>query len=291
MGDLEDDLRTRLEAEAIADQDLFDRIEAIEDTVIEEYLAGDLPRSESKIFDETLDTVSGRRRRVELVRALAARTRHSAEASNVVSIGAGVRYASHARLAIAAGFAAAAITAIIFVQSRQTASEVNPPVPEIAQAPAPVPALIPDIAVPAPETSSAIAARRPGKPILAAPTRPIDSIAAASVVTFVLTSGTSRSGDTGRILDLASGIKAVDLQIAVDDDEYSHYNAELRASDGSTAASRREVPVTALDGAPVITVSVPASALHDGRYELVLAGVHERGAEEVAYIEFDVRKR
>ena len=292
LGDIEEEGRRKLEAEAIADDDLFGRIEAIEDEIIEEYLAGRLPGSEQKIFRETLDAIPGRRQRVELASFLAARKPASTSTSNVVGFNARLRFASHARLAVAAGFAGAAILALLFVQSRQSASDSNPPAPAVAATPA-------SIADPAsttqerpdPETSSAIAARQPTKPHFAPPTSTIDSLAAASVVTFVLSTGTSRSGDQGRTLDLAPGIQAVDFQIAVDDDEFSHYNAELRAPDGATVSLQRDIPVTALGDAPVIVLRVPASSFRDGRHELVIAGIHERGAEEVAYLEFDVSRR
>ncbi|MCM2314079.1 MAG: hypothetical protein NDJ92_02865 [Thermoanaerobaculia bacterium] len=293
LGDLDEETRQQLEVEAMADDEVFGRIEAVEDEIIEEYLAGTLPRSERKIFDETLDTTPGRRRRVELVKTLAARKPRASKPSNVVSLSERMRFASHARLSIAAGFAAAAITALIFVQSRKSATDDAPPAPTVALSPAPVSAT-PSIyspVTPAPSTSSALAARQPGAPMLAPSPSAVGNVAATSVATFLLTTGTARSGDDGRTFDLAAGVSEVDLQIAVDDDEFSHYNAELRAPDGTSVASARDLPVTAQKGAPVITVRVPASALRSGRHELVLAGVHERGAEEVAYIEFDVRRR
>lgn len=293
LGDLDEETRQQLEVEAIADDEIFGRMEAVEDEIIEEYLAGTLPGSERRIFDETLDTIPGRRRRVELVKTLAARKPRAAKPSNVVSLSERLRFASHARLSIAAGFAAAAITALIFVQSRQSATDDNPPAPAVALTPAAAsatPSTYPS-ATTVPSTSSALAAHQPGAPILASSPSAAVNVAATSVVTFLLTSGTMRSGDGGRTLDLADGADEVHLQIAVDDDEFSHYNAELRAPDGTSVASARDLPVTAQKGAPVITVRVPASALRSGRHELVLAGVHERGAEEVAYIEFDVRRR
>jgi hypothetical protein len=110
-------------------------------------------------------------------------------------------------------------------------------------------------------------------------------------VAFLLTTGTTRSDSGLPELVVENPESVVDFQLAVDDNEFSHYHAELRAPDGSTVSSHRDVPVTAAGGATVLRLRVPASLLHDGRHELVLAGVHERGTQEVAYIEFDVRKR
>lgn len=302
LGDLDEETRQQLEVEAIADDEIFGGMEAVEDEIIEEYLAGTLPGSERRIFDETLDMIPGRRLRVELVKALAARKPRAAseKPSNVVSLSERLRFASHARLSIAAGFAAAAITALIFVQSHQSATDDNRPAPAVALTPAAA-SVTPSTFPPAttvPVTSSALAAHQPGAPIMASSASEAGSAAssvaatsATSVVTFLLTTSTVRSGDGGRTLELSDGADEVHLQIAVDDDEYSHYNAELRAPDGTSVASARDLPVTAQEGAPVITVRVPASVLRSGRHELVLAGLHERGAEEVAYIEFDVRRR
>src|SRR5512133_1460235 len=98
LGDLDDDARRALEAEALENDELFETIESVEDELIEEFLSGTLPASERKIFDESLDRVPGRRRRVEIVKALAARKAAETDESTVVRMKERLRYANHARL-------------------------------------------------------------------------------------------------------------------------------------------------------------------------------------------------
>lgn len=289
LGDLDEETRRSIETRTLGSDELFETIESIEDEIIEEFLAGTLPASERKIFEESLDQVPGRRRRIEIVKALAARTAAAADESTVVRMKERMRYANHARLAIAAGFGAAAITAVAFFQLKR---EVTNPVPQppVVSAPAsPTPAALP-VELSA-GTSSALTAQQPGSLIVEPMKAPAaDTLAASQLVTFLLSASSTRSDSGSAAFEIDRPDSTVEFQIAIDDREFSHYNVALRASDGSTVASQRAIPVTAERGAPVIRLRVPASSLASGRHELVLAGVHERGAEEVAYIEFDLTK-
>jgi hypothetical protein len=289
LGDLDDEARRALEAEALENDELFETIESVEDEIIEEFLSGTLPASERRIFDESLDRVPGRRRRLEIVKALAARKAAEADESTVVRMKERLRYANHARLAIAAGFGAAAITAVAFFHVKQGANEPLPQT-QVASTPAvPAPPALPvDLSA---GTSSALTVKHPGADLTPPMKAPVDSVAASQVVTFLLSASSTRSDDGSPALEINRPDSVVEFQIAIDDDEFSHYNAELRASDGTTVASQMNIPVTAFRGAPVIRLRVPGKSFQSGRHELVLAGVHERGTEEVAYIEFDVTKR
>ncbi|MBI2214618.1 MAG: hypothetical protein HYU52_13310 [Acidobacteria bacterium] len=292
LGDLDDETRRSIESEALENDALFERIEAVEDELLEEYIAGDLPGSERKILEETLDTVPGRSRRAALMRALAGRSSASREPSAVAELGVRARYANQARFAIAAAFATAAVAAIAFFQLTRSEPPAAPPTPTASATPAAsdtetLPA--PNSAIPV--TSSALAAHRPDSTLLAARKPQPPHAPSVPVVTFLLVATTSRSESAARKLIIDKPDSVVDLQIAIDDDEFSHYNVELRAPDGTTLSTHRDIPVSALLDAPVIRVSVPASSLRSGRHELVLAGVHERGTEEIAYLEFDVVKR
>lgn len=288
LGDLEEKRRRRIEAEALADNELFDEIEALEDEMIVEYLSGTLAASERKLFDESLDRVAGRRRRVGMVQQLSAKK--PAELESVAQIKDRIRFANHARFAIAAGFAAAAVTAVAFFQFRSATTDPTPAVAATSSPAAPLAELTSVTAAHTPETSSAGAVHRPGSTV-GAPLAPPVAKAAVPVVTFLLAATTARSdGASSPALVIGQPESLIDFQIAIDDDEFSHYNAEIRASDGSTVSAHRDVPVTALQGAPVLRLEVPATSLQAGRYELVLAGIHERGSEEVAYLEFDVKR-
>jgi len=292
LGDLDEETRCSIETEALANDELFESIESIEDEIIEEFISGTLPASERRIFTESLDRVPGRRRRIEFVKALSARNANDSTESTVVRIKERLRYANHARLAIAAGFGAAAITAVAFFQVKKVATEQvpQPPIASVASTPAASTASPMPVDLSA-GTSSALVSQQPGAQIAPPLEAPVDAVAASRIVTFLLSASATRGDADTQTLELDRPDATVELQIAIDDDEFSHYSVDLRAADGSTVASERNIPVTAFRGAPVIKLRVPGKSLATGRHELVLAGVHERGTEEVAYIEFDVTKR
>ncbi|MFA6958847.1 MAG: hypothetical protein WC538_23495 [Thermoanaerobaculia bacterium] len=292
LGDLDEAARRAIEAEALESDELFETIEAVEDEIIEEFLSGTLPASERKIFDESLEQLPDRRHRVELVKALAARKAGEADESAVVQMKERLRYANHARLAIAAGFGAAAITAVAFFQVKKSATDAvpQPPRTSVVSAPAaPTPAA-PQIDMSA-TTSSALTTRQPGAELASPLKSPADSVAASQLVTFLLSASSTRSASESPSLGIDRPDSTIEFQIAIDDNEFSHYNIALRAADGAPVASQMNIPVTAYRGAPVIRMRVPGKSLGSGRYELVIAGVHERGTVEVAYLEFDVTKR
>jgi len=292
LGDLDDETRSSIETEALESDELFETIESVEDEIIEEFIFGTLPASERRIFIESLERVPGRRRRIEFVKALSSRNADDSSESTVVRMKERLRYANHARLAIAAGFGAAAITAVAFFQMKknETGQPSQPPIASVASTPAQSTssALPVDLSS---GTSSAQVTQKPGAQLVPPLQSPVDSVAASQIVTFLLSASSTRSDAGTPTLAIDRPDSTVELQIAIDDDEFSHYSIELRAADGSTVASERNIPVTAMRGAPVIKMRVPGKSLATGRHELVLAGVHERGTEEVAYIEFDVTKR
>lgn len=110
-------------------------------------------------------------------------------------------------------------------------------------------------------------------------------------VTFVISTVSLRSGSGLAALDLGDDVGTVLMQLALESDEFPSYNVDVRNSLGQSVWSATRLPVATIDGGPALSFDVPADRLTTGRHELVLAGVDESGTEEVAYVDFEVDAR
>ncbi len=70
LGEMSEDERAAFEEMFVADEDLFERVRAGEDELIEAYLRGTLRSGEKEIFERSFLTTERRRSRVEFTRAM-----------------------------------------------------------------------------------------------------------------------------------------------------------------------------------------------------------------------------
>jgi hypothetical protein len=70
LGEMSEDERAAFEEMFVADEDLFERVRAGEDELIESYLRGTLRPGEKEIFERSFLTTERRRNRVEFTRAM-----------------------------------------------------------------------------------------------------------------------------------------------------------------------------------------------------------------------------
>ena len=82
-------------------------------------------------------------------------------------------------------------------------------------------------------------------------------------------------------------------QIGIDPEEqYKTFAVDLRTVAGRQVWTRENLAARNRGGARAIGLTLPASALKSGEYELKLTGVTEGGeAEDIGFYYFDVRKR
>jgi hypothetical protein len=94
-------------------------------------------------------------------------------------------------------------------------------------------------------------------------------------------------------LILPENVSVVRLRIGIDPDEqYQKFAVEVRTGAGRAVWSRENLRVTDRGGTRTIGLTLPASALKPGEYELRLLGVAERGGtEDVGFYYFDVTKK
>lgn len=113
------------------------------------------------------------------------------------------------------------------------------------------------------------------------------------IASLTLLPGITRGGGEKPNLVLTPDARLVRLQIGIDPEEqYKTFAVDLRSVAGRQVWTRENLTARNRRGARSIGLTLPATALKPGEYELKLTGVTEGGAsEDVGFYYFDVRKR
>ena len=112
------------------------------------------------------------------------------------------------------------------------------------------------------------------------------------VASLTLLPGISRGGGEKPKLAMPENARLVRLQIGIDaEEEYKTFAAELRTVAGRQIWTRENLKAGSRRGARSIGLTVPATALKPGEYELKLSGVREgRGTEDIGFYYFNVTR-
>jgi len=113
------------------------------------------------------------------------------------------------------------------------------------------------------------------------------------IASLTLLPGLSRGGDNKPSLVLPEDARLVRLQIGIDPEEpYKNFAVELRTLAGRQVWTRENLNARNRRGARAVGLTIPATALKSGEYELRLSGINESGAaEDVGFYYFVVKKR
>ncbi len=113
------------------------------------------------------------------------------------------------------------------------------------------------------------------------------------IASLLLLPGISRSAGRQPKLALPAKATVVQLQIGIDPEEdYKSFGVELRTANGRPVWTRDNLTARNTRGGRVVRLTLPASALSSGEYELRLKGVTESGGkEDVGFYYFAVSKR
>jgi hypothetical protein len=108
-------------------------------------------------------------------------------------------------------------------------------------------------------------------------------------VSFVLTSGLLRGMEapTRHVIPEAAGEVRLQLDLE-EDDGYPGYRVAVRKTDGGEIWSQDGLAAERLPWGSVVTVTIPASLLSAGRYEVGLFGASTLGFDELAYFDLKV---
>ena len=113
------------------------------------------------------------------------------------------------------------------------------------------------------------------------------------IASLTLLPGISRSETTQPKLILPPNASVARLQIGIEPEEdYKSFGVELRTASGRPVWMRDSLTARSSRGGRSIRITLPASALLPGEYELRLKGVPESGLpEDVGFYYFEVMKR
>jgi len=112
------------------------------------------------------------------------------------------------------------------------------------------------------------------------------------IASLILLPGISRgAGDKPRLV-LPENARLVRLNIGIEPEEpYKTYAVELRTVSGRAVWNRENLTVRDRRGARAIGLTLPATALKPGEYELRLKGMADGKSEDVGFYYFSVTKR
>jgi len=318
LGDLPEEQQTEIEDRAFRDEGFLLDILAVESDLIDEYVRHELRDPQSRQFETHFLASAERRRKLELARALStvfaeAEATKNEPRSAVLPTPATWwdSFAAFVRvLSPAAKFAmAAAVLLIVFggswlvLQTRRSRSELERIRAEQQAGHNDQQALEQQIASERSRSNDLAAQlqrekqeREQSEELVRQLERDRESRPQQSQQTFaslVLLPGVSRSGSVRPNLILPESARVVRLHVGIEpEEEYKSFRVELRTQAGQQVMTRNRLSAHQTHGGQTVSVTVPASMLGAGQYELTLKGMNDQGTlEDVGYYYFDVRKK
>ena len=278
LGELSDSEREEIEQQFFANDELFSRLEELEVDLIDSYVRGMMSDDQHARFEAALDAYPARAARIVFARTLAdGLDSHRQAPDNVAP------FTRRLVPVITALAAAAVIFAIAIPSLLEPNGSIEPEASQVVTEETTAPVVsVPDEPViePTAEEPTEIAAKKARRPSLSAP----------KAVTFVLAVTATRSIDERRVLAITTETDVVNVQLAVDSDEFSTFNVEIRDGRGEHVWAGKSLKLTTIDHVPAVAFEVPSAAFHEGSHELILAGVLAGSAEEIAYLDFNVTR-
>jgi len=316
LGELSEEQQLEIEDRAFSDKDYLASITAVENDLIDEYVRHELSESDRRKFESRFLASAERRKRVEFAKALA-QVASEAPAPERIAVSQPIGwswreslYAFLNGLNPAARFALAAAMLFILVggvwlltqtlrlrrqltqlqadnQSRQTErqtleqqveaerkrnEELNARLNQEKQQREQIDESLQKLTENGSETTPA--------------PRPV-------IASLTLLPGISRGGGEKASLSMPDDARLVRLNVGIDPEEpYKKFAVELRTVAGRHVWTRENLAARSQKGGRAIGITLPASALKSGDYELRLSGVKEGGGtEDVGFYYFEVRKK
>ena len=312
LGELSEEQQVEIEDRAFSDKEYLATITAVENDLIDEYVCGDLTAADRQRFESRFLASAERRKRVEFARALRTVVSEStAPEKKVVQTGKTWSwreslYAFLSGLNPAARLAFVAATILVVVGAAWLFAETLRLRRQVTQLQAQNQA--------GQNLQQALEVERKRNEELNArldqekqqrehtdeslrqltETPEATNPAPAPVIaSLTLLPGLSRGGGQKPALDLSNDARLVRLQIGIDPEEqYKSFAVELRTLAGRQVWNRENLAARTRRGTRAVGLTLPATVLKSGEYELRLRGLTEGGgSEDVGFYYFNVRKR
>lgn len=301
LGDLPEEQQVEIEDRAFADKEYLALVTGVENDLIDEYVRRELSETDRRKFEGRFLASAERRKRVEFASALA-RVPVSIE-KTVVSQPAqwtwrDSLYAFFVGLNPAVKFATIGVMLAFIMGSVWLFSETMRLRSQLARQQAQNQARQNELQqqVEAERrrneelTAQLTQEQQPQQPQPNEESTPTPQPVIASLT---LLPGLSRGGSEKSSLVLADDTRLVRLQIGIDPGEpYKTFSVDLHTSVGRQVWTREHLTTHTRGKARAITVTLPASSLKPGDYELRLSARQDGGAsEDIGFYYFNVKKR
>ena|SRR5215467_12537327 len=311
LGDLPEEQQVAIEDRAFGDKDYLALVTAVENDLIDEYVRNELSATERQQFETRFLASAERRKRVEFAKAFA-RVPVAAPERIVISEPAkwswrDSLYAFISGLNPAAKFAVVAVMLLLLVGGAWLLTETLRLRSQLTQLQAQNQAQQNDL------QKQVEAERRRNEELNARLTqekqqreqsdeslRQLSETGDATnppprpvIAALTLLPGLSRGGGEKPHLVMQEDARLVRLQIGIDPEEqYKTFAVELRTAAGRQVWTRENLTARTRGRARAVSLTLPASALKSGDYELRLSGRQEGGeSEDIGFYYFDVKKR
>jgi len=296
LGELPEAEQTKLEEHAFSDGDYLQQVRAVEKDLMDEYARGELSGPERKAFEQRFFASAHRRRQIEFARALKQVSGESpARASSAAAttswwdslflFGRGLNPALRFALAALALFVVIGGVWLFreSMRARREQAQIQPP----SEA-------TPRVQENAPPKSTAEQRAQNEAPATPSPANRLEGRQTPPpvVASLLLLPGISRGSEAHPHLTIAPATSTAQLGVVLESgDEYKTYDLELRTISGKVVRSQTGLTAHAGPGGRAVVLTLPASLLTTGDYELTLNGINEQQrAEPLGYYYFSVRK-
>ena len=312
LGELPEEQQVEIEDRAFSDKDYLATITTVENDLIDEYVRGELSAPDRQRFESRFLASAERRKRVEFAKALrTAFSESKAPEKNVVPTATGWSWRESlyaflnglnpaARLA----FAAAAIlvvagAALLFVETLRLRRQVTQLQAE-KQAGQDFQQALEAERKRNEELNARLDQEKQQREQTDESLRQLTETPEAKnpapppvIASLTLLPGLSRGGGQKPTLDLSNDARLVRLQIGIDPEEqYKSFAVELLTLAGRQVWNRENLAARTRRGSRAVGLTLPATVLKSGEYELRLRGLTEGGgSEDVGFYYFNVRKK
>ena len=312
LGELPEEQQVEIEDRAFSDKDYLASITAVENDLIDEYVRGELSAADRQRFETRFLASAERRKRVEFATALrtVVSESYAPEKKQIHDVPRwSWRDSLYAFLnglnpAARLAFATAAILLIVgaawlFAETWRLRRQVNQLQAEKQSGQGLQQALDAER-----KRSEELNARLNQEKQqreqtdeslrqLTETTEATKPVAPPVFASLTLLPGLSRGGGQKPNLDLSNDVRLVRLQIGIDPEEqYKSFAVELRTVAGRGVWNRENLAARTRRGTRAVGLTLPATVLKSGEYELRLRGLTEGGgSEDVGFYYFNVRKK
>jgi len=312
LGELTEEQQVEIEDRAFCDKAYLATITTVENDLIDEYVRGELSAADRQRFESRFLASAERRKRVEFAKALrTAFSESKAPEKNVIQTATGWSWRESlyaflnglnpaARLA----FAAAAIVvvagaALLFVETLRLRRQVTQLQAE-KQAGQNLQQSLEAERKRNEELNARLDQEKQQREQTDESLRQLTETPEAKnpapppvIASLTLLPGLSRGGGQKPTLDLSNDASLVRLQIGIDPEEqYKSFAVELRTLAGRQVWHRENLAARTRRNSRAVGLTLPATVLKSGEYELRLRGLNEGGgSEDVGFYYFNVRKK